>query len=38
MAIYDDNLYVVNGGKSSSNVLVFQGTPEKGPQFNYIDT
>ncbi|HKD06046.1 MAG TPA: hypothetical protein VKB79_09100 [Bryobacteraceae bacterium] len=38
MAVYKGNLYVVNGGKSASNLLVFQGPPAKGPAFNYLDT
>lgn len=38
MAVYGGNLYVVNGGKSTSNVLIFQGPPQKGPLFTYLDT
>jgi hypothetical protein len=37
MAVYKDNLYVVNGSKKNSYVLVFQGPPKKGPQFDYLD-
>jgi hypothetical protein len=38
MAIYNGNLYVVNGGKSASNVLGFQGPPKSGPEFDYLVT
>jgi hypothetical protein len=39
MAIYGGNLYVVSGGGGgASSVLVFQGPPKKGPQFDYLDT
>ncbi len=37
MAVYDGNLYVVNGSQKNSYVLVFQGPPKKGPQFDYLD-
>jgi hypothetical protein len=38
MAAYGGDLFVVNGGKSASNVLVFQRPPKKGPEFDYVDT
>lgn len=38
MAVYNGNLYVVNGSKHTSNVLVFPGPPKKGPEFDYLDT
>ena len=38
MAVYKENLYVVNGSKSQSYVFVFQGPPKKGPAFEYLDT
>lgn len=38
MAVYKENLYVVNGSKSQSYVFVFQGPPKKGPEFEYLDT
>lgn len=38
MAVNGGNLYVVNGGKKTSNVLVFQGPPAKGPSFQFLNT
>jgi hypothetical protein len=38
MAICGGNLYVVNGGKKTSNLLVFKGPPGKGPVFEYLST
>ena len=38
MAVWGGNLFVVNGGGSSSGVLVFKSPPGKGPLFTYLDT
>src|ERR1700691_370399 len=38
MAVWGGNLYVVNGSKDTSNVLVFKGPPRSGPQFDYLHT
>ncbi len=38
MAIYDGNLYVVNGSKTHSYVFGFKGPPKSGPEFDYLDT
>jgi hypothetical protein len=38
LTVHKGNLYVVNGGKSASNVLEFQGPPKKGPEFDYLGT
>ena len=38
IAVYQGNLYVVNGSKSHSYVFVFKGPPKKGPEFEYLDT
>ena len=38
ISVYQSNLYVINGGDKTSNVLVFQGPPQTGPLFEYLDT
>jgi len=38
IAVNDGNLFVVNGGKSASNLLVFTGPPKAGPVFEYLNT
>jgi hypothetical protein len=38
LAIFGGNLFVVNGSKSHSSVLVFKGPPKSGPSFEYLDT
>ena len=38
MAVYNGNLYVVNGSKTHSYVFVFKGPPKSGPEFDYLDT
>jgi hypothetical protein len=37
MAVHQNNLYVVSGAKKDSYVMVFQGPPKKGPEFDYLD-
>ena len=38
MAIFGGNLFVVNGSKSHSSLLVFQGPPKSGPSFEFLNT
>jgi len=38
MAIWNGNLFVVNGSRDTSNVLVFKGPPKKGKTFHYLGT
>jgi hypothetical protein len=38
MAIWNGNLFVVNGSRDTSNVLVFKGPPKKGKTFHCLGT